>query len=62
MKISNLNLIHVSKLEELHLYVFNTHILLIPSMLEELYSKQPMLKEVFGELYNMKKLLGKAKK
>ena len=33
-----------------------------PSMLEELYSKQPLLKEIFGELYNMKKLLGKAKK
>jgi len=32
------------------------------SMLEELYSKQPLLKEIFGELYNMKKLLGKAKK
>ena len=31
-------------------------------MLEELYSKQPMLKEVFGELYNMKKLLGEAEK
>merc|ERR1719370_216588 len=32
------------------------------SILEELYSKQPMLKEIFGELYNMKKLQGKAKK
>ena len=42
--------------------MYSIVLLLIPSMLEELYSKQPMLKEVFGELYNMKKLLGKAKK